>query len=62
MGAEHLPIRQDHALRVGGLPHHHRDPFDRILIAQAIEEPELYLVTADPMIARYEGVRLIRAD
>ena len=41
-----LPITHDHALRCGELPPHHRDPFDRILIAQAQIE-RLPFVTAD---------------
>src|SRR5687767_3046982 len=35
---EILPIRQDHALKVADLPLHHKDPFDRVLVAQAIVE------------------------
>ena len=54
-----LPIAQSHALRVGVLPMHHRDPFDRILIAQAQIEG-LPLLTADPRMARYD-VELIAA-
>lgn len=47
-----LPISVDHALRVSELPHHHADPFDHILIAQAIAE-SLTIVTADAISARY---------
>lgn len=47
-----LPIEFRHALRVLKLPDHHRDPFDRLLIAQAQEEG-LALITADAQIARY---------
>jgi PIN domain nuclease of toxin-antitoxin system len=47
-----LPISVDHALRVSELPHHHADPFDRILIAQAIAE-SLTIVTADAIFDRY---------
>lgn len=48
-----LPISVEHAERAGGLPRHHRDPFDRMLVAQAQIE-DLVLVTRDPAIAAYE--------
>ena len=48
-----LPIEHDHALRVALLPPHHRDPFDRMLIAQAQSE-DLSILTADPIMARYD--------
>jgi PIN domain nuclease of toxin-antitoxin system len=54
-----LPVTFHHAERVTGLPPHHRDPFDRMLVAQAVVE-ELSLVTRDPVFARY-GVALIQA-
>lgn len=54
-----LPVTVPHALAVGSLPDLHRDPFDRLLIAQARHEG-LKLVTRDPQIARY-GVPLILA-
>jgi len=47
-----LPVQMNHVLRVSDLPHHHRDPFDRLLVAQAIAE-DLPIMTADPLIARY---------
>jgi len=49
---EVLPIKLDHVLRIETLVVHHRDPFDRILIAQSIEE-KLPLITADPIFERY---------
>jgi len=52
-----LPIRMSHALHVHRLPDHHRDPFDRLLIAQAQLE-DLPILTADPQIARY-GIRTV---
>lgn len=52
-GFELLPIQMSHALQVGGLPPIHRDPFDRMLIAQAQVEG-IPLLTADPAIARYD--------
>lgn len=50
---EALPISVSHTLRVAGLPLHHRDPFDRILVAQAQLE-DVPIMTADPALARYE--------
>src|ERR1700756_2598108 len=49
-----LLIGSDHALAVDGLPRLHKDPFDRILIAQAMVEG-ITLLTADPLIAQYSG-------
>ncbi len=49
-----LDITLGHAAVAADLPLWHRDPFDRMLIAQAIVE-QLTLVTADPVIVRYEG-------
>jgi PIN domain nuclease of toxin-antitoxin system len=48
-----LPVALDHALQIERLPVHHRDPFDRILIAQAIVE-SVPIVTADRQFARYD--------
>jgi PIN domain nuclease of toxin-antitoxin system len=47
-----LPIALSHALHIHGLPMLHRDPFDRILIAQCQTE-NMPLLTADPLIAQY---------
>jgi len=47
-----LPIDIVHALHVSGLPIHHRDPFDRMLVAQA-EIEGLAILTADPDIKKY---------
>ncbi|MDW7709364.1 MAG: type II toxin-antitoxin system VapC family toxin [Deferrisomatales bacterium] len=47
-----LDITADHAHAVGDLPHHHRDPFDRMLIAQAVVE-RLTLVTHDDRFGDY---------
>ena len=51
-GFQPLSIRLEHALRVYGLPDHHRDPFDRLLITQGIED-RLTILTADPQFAKY---------
>jgi PIN domain nuclease of toxin-antitoxin system len=48
-----LPISFAHAIRAGTLPSHHRDPFDRMLVAQAQIEG-LVLISADQKIASYE--------
>ena len=48
-----LPIRVNHAMGVRDLPLHHRDPFDRMLIAQAVCE-DLVLVTVDEQIRSYD--------
>jgi PIN domain nuclease of toxin-antitoxin system len=47
-----LPVTPEHAAAVETLPPLHRDPFDRMLTAQAAQEP-LVLVTHDPVLARY---------
>jgi PIN domain nuclease of toxin-antitoxin system len=51
-GFRELPVTARHAVGVRTLPDLHRDPFDRILIAQAISEP-LRLLTADSVLAGY---------
>lgn len=47
-----LPIEMSHVLQVYTLPGHHRDPFDRLLVAQSQVE-QLPILTVDPLIARY---------
>jgi PIN domain nuclease of toxin-antitoxin system len=51
-GFVELPVRSAAAQRVVTLPHHHRDPFDRLLIAQAMTEPAI-LYTADAQLQAY---------
>lgn len=58
-GFTELPVMFRHAEAVASLPPHHRDPFDRLLVAQAHAE-RLTLVTRDPVIAQY-GVKVVRA-
>jgi PIN domain nuclease of toxin-antitoxin system len=53
-GYEELPVLGQHAVEVDILPRLHKDPFDRILIAQALVEG-ITLLTADPVIAQYPG-------
>ncbi len=50
---EALAVTSAHALTAGGLPAHHRDPFDRMLIAQA-QLVQLTVVTRDPSFGRYD--------
>ena len=57
-GFDPLDITFEHATAAGALPMHHADPFDRMLIAQAIEE-RLELVSKDRVFADYEGIRLV---
>lgn len=47
-----LPIYLGHVLSVYSLPDHHRDPFDRLLVGQAIRE-DLVILTSDPLLAKY---------
>ena len=47
-----LPISLDHLLAVERLPFHHRDPFDRLMIAQSVEE-DWPIITADPKFKQY---------
>jgi PIN domain nuclease of toxin-antitoxin system len=51
-GFQELPVWSRHAVVVANLPLHHTDPFDRLLIAQAITEP-LHLVTTDAQLTQY---------
>src|SRR6266404_757634 len=49
---ETVPISLDHVLKIETLPMHHRDPFDRMVIAQSLTE-NLPLITADPHFKKY---------
>ncbi|MBB5372707.1 type II toxin-antitoxin system VapC family toxin [Acidocella aromatica] len=51
-GFVELPVHADAAILVAKLPPHHRDPFDRLLIAQAMSEPVRFY-TADPVLPPY---------
>ena len=52
-GLQILPVSLSHALYVDKLPVHHKDPFDRLLIAQAIVE-KMTLVSSDKLFAKYD--------
>jgi PIN domain nuclease of toxin-antitoxin system len=58
MGFRELPVTHAHAIAAGRLPPHHRDPFDRMLVAQAVTEG-LTLVSSDESIALY-GVEVLK--
>lgn len=53
-GYVELPVTSEHALALDSLPPIHKDPFDRILVAQAVVEG-MVLLTTDPIVARYQG-------
>jgi PIN domain nuclease of toxin-antitoxin system len=57
-GFVELPVTAVHAAAVAGLPPYHRDPFDRLLVAQAMAEP-LVLLTSDAVLLQYSD--LVRA-
>lgn len=56
LGFHLLPISLEHAARVATLPMHHRDPFDRLLVAQALTE-NMPLLSADAVLDAYSVVR-----
>ena len=59
-GFEELPIRAEHCLAVQNLPWHHKDPFDRLLIAQAQQE-QIQLLSCDQSLSQYGAcVTLLR--
>ena len=60
-GVVGFPVQHRHALHTAKLPHHHRDPFDRLLIAQAQIE-SLTLLTSDKQLGKYDGVDLLWAE
>ena len=58
-GFTEMPIQAAHGVLASALPPHHRDPFDRMLVAQAMGEPA-HLLTSDSLLSQYsELVRLI---
>jgi len=52
-GIDGLPVEHSHALLVSNLPMHHRDPFDRMLVVQAMAEG-IPILTADPAFGAYD--------
>jgi PIN domain nuclease of toxin-antitoxin system len=57
-GYRELPVTSVHAARIATLPLHHRDPFDRLLVAQALEEPAR-LLTVDRKLAPYSELVMV---
>ena len=56
---QEFPMHTDHILALAKLPPHHQDPFDRMLVSQAISEP-LHLITHDKTVSRYsESIILV---
>lgn len=53
-GYTELPVTSDHAFAIDALPPIHKEPFDRILVAQAMAEG-ITLLTIDPVVALYPG-------
>jgi len=54
---EVLPVTLEHTWRLDQLPPLHRDPFDRLLVAQSLVE-KLTVLTRDPLVAQYPGVKV----
>ena len=57
-GIEELPVRAQHAALTAQLPRHHRDPFDRLLVAQAMAEPAR-LLTVDEALRPYSELVVV---
>jgi len=56
LGWKELLITSEHAIAITGLPQHHGDPFDRLLVAQA-KTDGLLLITSDKILSKYPGTR-----
>lgn len=57
-GFVELPITSEHAIAVKDLEPHHKDPFDRLIVATAVSEP-MRLITADPKVAQYTSLAIL---
>ena len=57
-GFDELPVSAQHAALTARLPRHHRDPFDRLLVAQAMTEPAR-LLTVDAALRRYSELVVV---
>lgn len=57
-GFVELPITSEHAIAVKDLELHHKDPFDRLIVATAISEP-MKLLTADTQVAQYTSLAIL---
>jgi len=58
LGIRIVPYTAEHAFRLFELPLHHRDPFDRQIIAQALSE-DIPIVTPDKQFSAYKGIKII---
>ena len=59
LALDHLPVTAEHAAAVEHLPDVHRDPFDRLLVAQAVAEGAVLLTADDRLTAYGDAVRLV---
>lgn len=57
-GYQLLTVQAEHTIMVEQLPHHHQDPFDRLLVAQALAEP-MRLLTHDALVAKYSDLIML---
>jgi PIN domain nuclease of toxin-antitoxin system len=57
-GFHELPVLMRHTVNVADMPMHHTDPFDRLLVAQAVSEP-LHLITADSILKNYSEMVIV---
>jgi PIN domain nuclease of toxin-antitoxin system len=57
-GFRQLPVTRQHSIELRNLPLLHKDPFDRLLVAQAMSEP-LHLLTSDPSLAAYSPLVIV---
>lgn len=57
-GFVELPVTSEHAIAVKDLEHHHKDPFDRLIVATAMSEP-MKLLTTDPQVAQYTSLAIL---
>lgn len=57
-GFVELPVTSEHAIAVKDLEPHHKDPFDRLIVATAMSEP-MKLLTADPQVALYTSLAIL---
>jgi PIN domain nuclease of toxin-antitoxin system len=55
-GFVELPVRAEAAAMVAEIPLHHRDPFDRLLIAQAVSEPAVFCTVDETILSNYSDI------
>jgi PIN domain nuclease of toxin-antitoxin system len=54
---EILPLKASHAAAIVTLPFHHKDPFDRLLVAQALTEENIPIISVDEVLDNYTVIR-----